>query len=233
MDPQQRQSGPIPVRRGPPPCGAPAQSGAWRPPRRPRRERGRTTLRPGAGHASATRTVRAARRWRPGSAARSRAARRRPRSAWRASARRGGRCRARGRPPPLADGARAWIDSGPLGLALYTPTTDATASSAPVAEPSSRCRRNENAVIRGSVVTGRVSGVGVSPIGAVPFRGGTTVLSCAPRRARVRCVRTQPEITPCARGTRRAPAGGNHDPSHGARPGRQYAAPPEPYDTAA
>ncbi len=54
-----------------------------------------------------------------------------------------------------------------------------------------------------------------------------------PACARVRCVRTQPEITPCARGTRRAPAGGNHDPSHGARPGRQYAAPPEPYDTAA
>ena len=59
--------------------------------------------------------------------------------------------------------ALTWIDSGPLGFVLYTPTTDATASSALVADPSSRCRRNEKAVMRWSGLTLRVSGVGRCP----------------------------------------------------------------------
>ena len=47
-----------------------------------------------------------------------------------------------------AAGARAWIDSGPVGFTPYTPTTAPIASTAEPAEPSRRCRRNEKAVVR-------------------------------------------------------------------------------------
>ncbi len=53
----------------------------------------------------------------------------------------------------VADGARTWIESGPLGFAPYTPTTAVIASSADPAEPSRRWRRNEKAVVRGSNTT--------------------------------------------------------------------------------
>ena len=52
----------------------------------------------------------------------------------------------------VAVGARTRIDSGPVGFALYTPTTARIASSADGAEPSRRCRRNEKAVVRRSSV---------------------------------------------------------------------------------
>ena len=60
----------------------------------------------------------------------------------------------------------------------------------------------------------------------VPFGGGTTVLSCVRGTLAYVAFRHSPKSPPVQRGSAGRPQGGNHDPSHGDRPGRHHTAPP-------